>query len=241
MDTLSNNKESVEYKGHISVGAGICECCPNDGPLFKFIDIKMCAPCLDRELECQKDLKDPAKQAERLQAHRNLENVHLEHIRQENARLKVSTDIFNAKIKSIADLKKEIDSSEIENKNFTLAKVLNERYVHLNNLLHEHHGKIAEYENEQRAIQTFYNDFSKQLREEERKKLQLADLTYKPLPVVQKVKKETPKKKYDKTGIAAASMISGIPEQLIQMVCVARDITPEAAVMILKEQGLGKK
>lgn len=219
---------------------GICECCPNEGELFKFIDIKMCGDCYDREIEVQKTLQSTAP--ERVQAQHNLDNVHLEHVRQENAALKISSDIFNAKIKSIQELKEAIDNdASIENKNWTLASVLNERFQHLNNLLHVKRQEIVEAETEQRAIQTYYNDLSKKLRIEEREKLRLSDVTYKPLPVPVKVKKEAPKKKYDKTGIAAQSLLTGIPEQVIQMVCIARDITPEAAVMILKEQGLGKK
>ena len=241
MDILSS-PEPIDDGKPQPIDNGICESCPNEGARYKFIDIKMCWDCYSRELEFQKEIADPAKQAERLQAHKNIENIHLQHIREENAAIRISSDIFNAKIKSIQSLKEAIDADPtIENKNWALAQVLNERYVHLNDLLHGKRKEVAEAENEQRAIQTYYNDLSKKLRIEEREKLKLADLTYKPLPVPVKEKKEVKVKKYDKTGIAAAALMSGIQEALIQMVCVARDITPQAAVMILKEQGLGKK
>lgn len=240
MDTIPVPNTVKVLNGTVSHGE--CESCPNkDCKITKTGSIWMCDECIDKDTKAALAHQTPEKQEERLQGHKNVEAVLMQQIRDENSRLKVSADIFNAKIKSIDALKAEIDASPDENKNFTLARVLAERFAHLNNLLHEVRVQTTEYETEQRAIQTYYNDLSKKLREEERKKIQLADMTYKPAIVPVKVKKETPKKKYDKTGIAAASQLSGIPEQLIQMVCVARDITPEAAVMILKEQGLGKK
>lgn len=221
---------------------GNCDCCPADGVrLVKTPpNMWMCDECRAKEIAVAMQHQTPELQEERLQAHKNMENVHLMHVRQENAALKIATDIFNAKIKSIDSLKKAIDEdTTIENKHFTLAQVLGERFDRLTEILHSKRQEIVEAENEQRAIQSYYNELSKKLHTQEREKIKLADLTYKPeIRTESKPKPEPKAKNYDKTGIAAQALITGLSDVLIQMTCVGRNVTPEMAVKLLNEQNV---
>lgn len=218
---------------------GTCDSCPKENVTLRMVakNFHLCDECFAAHDAANKEIEATAD--ERVQAQRNVDNVYLNHVRQENAALRISSDIFNAKIKAISDLKKQIDEDPtIENKHYVLAQVLGERFAKLNDILFGLRKEVAEGENEQRAIQTFYNDLSKNLRESEREKIKLADLTYKPEVRVEKVVKEKPKLNWDKTGIKVESMRTGIPEQLIQMICLQHNLHPAAAVLKLNESGV---
>lgn len=219
----------MPINGEESVGT--CESCPNENVRIILCGtIWQCDTCRARDIAVALEHQTPEKQEARLA------NYHLEMIQKENASLRIQTDIFNAKMRGIHEVQDAINQDDkVVNKNYTIAQVIAERYKHLNGLIHDIDTQKTEYETEQRALQTFYNDLSKKLRAEEREKIKLQDLTYKPVEVPAKVKKIDKPKKWDKTGVAAASARYGIPEQLIQMTCAGRDITVDAAIMILKE------
>lgn len=224
---------------------GDCESCENkDTKLTKCGSIWYCDSCKQKDIDAAIAYQAPELQEERLQAHRNVENVHLEHIRNENASLRINTDIFNAKIKSINELKEGIDADASipdNQKHFVLAQVLGERFNKLNDLLHGLRQQTGDAENEQRAIQTYYNELSKKLREEERAKIRLADTKYKPEVRVEKPKPEPKKLNWDKTGVIVAAKASNLPEAVIQMMCMTKNITPAAAVMLILEAGVKAK
>lgn len=220
---------------------GNCAWCKvTDVEVISYIDVTVCNECFTKNEQLLAESRASADS--RVQANKNMENVHFEHLKMRDNSIRLSTDIFNAKIASITELKKAIDADDsIEQKHFKLAEVLNERYQRLTSVIFDKRQEVVEAENEQRAIQHYYNELSKKLKAEEREKIKLADLEYKPESAPVKVKATPKPKKYDKTGIAAQALLTGIPEVVIQMVCVQNDITPEAAVMLLKEKGLGKK
>lgn len=219
-----------------SESVGTCESCPNENVRLVLCGtIWQCDTCRANDIAVALEHQTPEKQEQRLQ------DYHLEQIKKENAALRIQTDIFNAKMQSIHDVQKAIEADpNVENKNYMVAQVIAERYKHLNGLIHDVDVQKTEYETEQRALQTFYNDLSKKLRTEEREKIKLQDITYKPIETVAKKKKEDKPKKWDKTGVAAAALKYKVPEQLIQMTCSANDITVEAAVMKLKEANIIK-
>jgi ribosomal protein L37AE/L43A len=217
-----------------TVSHGDCESCDNkDCKITKCGSIWECDECVAKDVAAAMAYQTPELQEERLQKHKEQEL--LDRIKKENAQIRIQADIFNAKLAAITELKKEIDAEpSIEKKNFALGRVLAERHAHLSELLFGLDAQKTEYENEQRAIQTYWVNLQKQLTQEEREKIKITDAGYKPVVIPQKIKKEAPKKNWDKTGVIAASQRSGIQEHLIQMTCQARNITPEAAVEILK-------
>lgn len=228
-----------------STKQGDCESCDNkDIKLIKSGSIWYCESCQQKDIDAALAYQTPELQEERLQAHKNVENVHLQHIRDENASLRINTDIFNAKIKSINELKEGIDKDEAipdNQKHFVLAQVLGERFNKLNDILHGLRKEVGDAENEQRAIQTYYNDLSKKLREEERNKIRLADTKYKPEVRVEKPKAEVKKLNWDNAGVIVAAKASMLPEPVIRMMCMTKNITPAAAVMLILEAGVKAK
>lgn len=150
--------------------------------------------------------------------------------------IQVVQDIHNAKIASIVELRKAIDAdSTIENKHFALASVLSERYQHLKIVVTQASTTIREAQSEQRAIQTYWNDLSKKLKLEEREKIKIADVQYRPPEKPVKSIKAPSLRKYDKAAIREAALQTGIPESRIQMVCTAKDCTPLDAVRFIRE------
>lgn len=214
-----------------------CEVCSRSGSLEPYIDMLFCADCIKKERDAQAELVRTAH--ERVEAERNRGNSVLALNKQIEAGIQISQDIFNSKMISIAELKTAIDNDpSIENKHFELSKVLDARFTHLAAVLLEVTEAQKQALNEQRAIQTFYTDLAKKLRGEEREQIKLKDLTYIPIPPKAVTTRKITVKKYDKAAIRSASDASKIPEQLIQMTCIGRNITPLEAVRILRESGL---
>lgn len=162
--------------------------------------------------------------------------------------INIQTDIFNAKTVSINALKLEIEKSGIENPHFELAKVLDARYKHLKDVIFSNRAQITDAENEQRAIQTHYNELAKKLRSEERTQLQLKDVNYKPsMPDLKKVKAPAVKQ-YDRDALVLWAgklelefpALKGLGLKTIQTLVVASNVKPEGAYNILKTMFLAK-
>jgi len=154
-----------------------------------------------------------------------------------DAQIKIQTDIFNAKTIAIHEIKKSIDEdpSIPENeKYFALAKHIETRFNNLVDIISGRRKEIVEAENEQRAIQTYYNELSKKLRAEERENIRLKDVTYRPIePKVAKTPKAPKIKKGPNLNeVKEACVQHGIPEAMamVQMVCVATGIGVEEAI-----------
>lgn len=158
-------------------------------------------------------------------------------------RIKIQTDIFNAETISINQVKQEIDANpEIpqSEKYSRLAAIVDDRFQKLTDVLFGLRKETTEAESKQRALQIFFNEFAKNLRKEEREKLRIQDQTY--------VVKEPPKtvkaptvKKYDKDEIKRTSSAHGIPEAVLQMLCVQFNCTPLEAVRKFNEAKAGLK
>lgn len=213
----------------------ICECCPNVGPCEVYLTMLMCSSCLTKQKELQAASESQAEA--RVLDYRNDSTTRLAEAKAIDLSIQVKSDVFNAETVSIIELKEIIDSNiEIpeEQKNFELAKVLTDRINGFKKAIFELNSEVIDKVTSQRAIQTYLNDLSNKLRSEEREKLKLADINYKPLP--QKVSKprESKVRKFDKTEIRKYALIAGVPESVIQMVCIAKNMTPEMAANTLK-------
>lgn len=135
-----------------------------------------------------------------------------------DAQVKISTDIFNAKTIAIHELKKAIDEDStvpVDKKYFELAKHIETRFNNLTEIIFGHRQEVLIAENEQRAIQTYYNELGKRLRQEEREQIRLKDVTYKPLEVKPtKTPKAPTVKKLNVDEIRKACIAAGIPDKV---------------------------
>lgn len=156
-----------------------------------------------------------------------------------DARIKISTDIFNAETISIAEIKKVIDEDEtITNKHFRLAQAIETRYRAFAKVVHDKTEEIIELETKQRALQTYFNTLGKELREHERQQLRLKDLQYKPKEPVKIVKPKKEKltvKTYDMGEIRAAAEKHGVMPNMVQIFCIQRKVNPEEAAILVKQ------
>lgn len=214
-----------------------CDCCTNGGPFVKFMSMKMCMDCYNK----QKAHMAPEAQNQRLETAREIANINLTVARETDAALTVRTDLFNASTTAILELKKLIDEDEtITNKPYALAEELKNRFNHFKQVIFKAQEEIIDATSNQRAIQSYLNQIANQLRAEEREKLKIADLNYKPNPVKPvssgpSEKTVRPRKpKFDKDELRKYARETGISEATIQMVCVAKGLTVEAAVKQIK-------
>jgi hypothetical protein len=192
-------------------------------------NLLMCAECLITQQAFEKQIVDGAE--ERVMASRIAAEA-----RQIDSNIKVSSDIFNAKTITIHKIKTAIDADpEVVNKNFALAQLIEERFIHLKDIIFSRRQEIVEAENEQKAIQVYYNDLAKRLRQEERDRIKLNDTQYKPLEPVIRKPKAINIKKFNKDEITRVAADTGISVVILQMLCVAKGLSPVDAARLYKE------
>ena len=157
--------------------------------------------------------------------------------------IKISTDIFNAKMLGIHELKNAIDQDTTipaDQKYFILAQTIDKRFTKLTEVIFGANETKLHAENEQRAIQTYYNELGKRLRGEEKEKIRLKDATYQPItkPDVQKTPK-APKIKSapNPNEVRAACVRANVPDAvaLVTMFMVAKKLTAEEAISTYKQ------
>jgi len=206
-----------------------CECCSNSGICDLYIDILMCQDCLEKENSHKR------QEPERAVAVMNINSI-IDNARRIDQTVQVRTDLFNAATVAIVDLKKAIDEDgSIENKHFALATELTTRFNHFKKVIFEMSEEIVEKQNQQRAIQSYLNTLSNQLRVEEREKLKLQDINYKP-ESPKPIKKSAPTvKKVSKIEIREMANKYNVPELAVQMLCVAKNLSPEDAAKSLQK------
>jgi hypothetical protein len=232
-DTIKCIRCDFDEKSHTD--RATCEACGNSGNCEIFAgNMLLCSECIEKEQIAQRENEKGA--LERVSDARNEANRKIEESRKVDTSIRIRADIFNAKTVAIVELKKSIDENpEIENKHFALAKELDTRFQHLKDIIFGLRAEVTEHENEQRAIQTYYNELAKRLREEEREKIKLQDVNYKPIEPKTIRKPRAPKvKKFDKVEVRKLAKESGFPEQAIQILCMAKNLTPIQAVDLLK-------
>lgn len=206
-----------------------CELCGNSGNMdVKSNDILMCQDCDYKDTRVRNDEELHERALEVQSRFKSIDST-----------LRVQTDIFNAKTIAINELKLAIglDSSiPADQKHFTLARMIDQRFQILKDLIFNRRQEISEAESEQRAIHAYYNELGKKLRTEERAAIRLKDAQYRPIEPLKISKPKTiTVKKYDKDAIRAAAKEHGFPEALLQMLCVAQGISVIDAVRALKE------
>ena len=159
--------------------------------------------------------------------------------RQIDTSVQTRADLFNAETLSIAQLFKAIDDdATIVNKPFAKATELQNRINLQKQVIFELNQRIVDEHSKQRAQQTSLNQLANQLRQEEREKLKIQDINYKPrdvrMPVTPKAIKLA-KKRIDKAELRKAAAELGIPEFTLQMIIVQKNLTVQQAFEMFKK------
>jgi hypothetical protein len=226
----------VKCKGPEVDHNATCECCTYEGPSCEiYMTMLMCPECLTKQKELQ--AKSEAEAETRVTEYRTESSARLIEAQKIDNAIQVKSDIFNAETVAIIELKNIIDADEsvaLDQKHFKLAQVLTDRVNGFKKAIFQLNTEVIDKINAQRAIQTYLNDLSNKLRVEEREKIKLADINYQPNPVKVSKPRESKVKKFDKADIRKWALFAGVPESVIQMVCVAKNVSPEEAANILK-------
>lgn len=201
---------------------GECEVCDKtDVSLTRhYGNMWFCDDCWSKEQAIQKEHQSPENQQKRVDAYR----ASVQTSRELDNKLELRTDLFNAATTAIIDLKKLVDDdTTIENKPYALASELLNRFNHFKEIIFKANEAIVEANNNQKAIQVYLNQMANTLRAEEREKLKLSDISYKPQPV-KTVKpagiKTSGLKKVNKEAVRALATELGVSEFTVQMVVV---------------------
>ena len=214
----TDNKCAKCHRDEIAHGSeATCDACPNIGPCELYHSLLLCAECMNKELQHN----SPESQ----------ENRVIEFRKQSiDQSIQVKSDLFNAEITSIESLRLSIaEDNSIENKHFELARLVKERIIHFQKIIFERNEQNVNDSTKQRASQSYLNDLANKLHSEEREKLKLSDITYKPNEVKITKPKIGPKKGFDKAEVRRIALECGMPESVIQMLCIAKNLTPQQA------------
>jgi len=166
------------------------------------------------------------------------ENQRIKEIKAIDYSVKVKDDIFNAETVSIIEVKEVIEKDESipsEKKHYALAEFLKHRHLEFSKLIFDEQNKINEDRNRQRAIQSYLNVLSGKLRNEEREKLQLEHIDYKPSEKPISKPKSITTIKFDKVELVKYANELGLPMSTIQTICVKKNMTPIQAAEHLKK------
>lgn len=230
--------------GDLTKKMGDCEACDSVDVSIKihYGNMWFCDECWKKELEAQAENMSPENVAIRLNEleKRNTEkdkmNETLRQAQMIDNSIQVKTDLFNAATVSIIELKNSIDSDDtVTNKPYTLAKELMDRFTHFKSTIFELNQRIIEAGNQQKAIQVYLNQLANTLRVEEREKLKIADISYK--PTATKISSPKPIKvstKLNKVELRKYAAELGISEFTLQMIVVQKGITVDAAAKMLR-------
>ncbi|MCI0617566.1 hypothetical protein L0244_31720 [bacterium] len=212
-----------------------CEVCPNKGPVeIRYGNILMCESCWIKEQTTLREIMKPENQQRRVDAM----HAAMDASRSIDAKVQVREDLFNSATVSIIELKKIIDENPaITNKPYALAEELRNRFETFKRAIFEANEKVIEATNNQKAIQVYLNTLANQLRQEEREKLKLSDINYKPTEHHPRQTKAPTIRKpsFNKIEIARYAKELGVSEFTLQMLCVAKGIPVEAAAKLLKQ------
>jgi hypothetical protein len=201
----------------------------------------MCDSCWTKEQSLKADMMKPENQLKRVQAMNHAAAVSLIASRAIDSSITTRSDVFNAETTSIIELKKIIgDNSEITNKPYALAVELKNRLDQYKKAIFDASEIVIENTNKQKAVQIYLNNFSNQLRAEERAELKIADITYNPQPVkstsVKKISTGKSTTKVDLAELKKYAIELGISEFTLRSFMLGRPGTSvkDAADMIKK-------
>ena len=195
-----------------------CESC-NNPPSRLFTGMWLCETCISKETETLSKIEEIAKEKYNI-----------------NTTVSVRSDLFNAITESIESIKKQIDSdTSIENKSFALALAIQAKIQQTKRAIFDLNEQVMIENTRQRAQQEYLNTLANTLRKEERDKLHMQDITYKPKPILAPVRSSTIKKaRLNMVELKQYADELGINQFTLQAYVVSKGLTLEAAVIELR-------
>ena len=222
-----------EYPEYAHSNEAECESCGNNGPCEIVDSILMCANCQSRNNEINLELAELEKNKI------NPADILIKSIEIDNS-IQIRSDFFNSRTASIESLRLAIEADDTiptDKKHFELAQRLDNRFKHLRDvLMPEKKIEIEAIASEQKAIQVYLNTLASSLRKEEREKLRLSDISYKPQPVSKPKVPRAPSKKIDKAELKKYAAELGINEYTLQVFVISKNITVAEAASVIREQ-----
>lgn len=204
----------------------------------------LCAECYAKEEQGQRDIADTKKQEERVrasvqatldeQARQRIESgisagfIPIDSVltlaRETDQSIEIITDVFNAKTVALVEVMNAIDADDsIQNKAYAKTEFSVNRIQWLKKAIFENRQQLIEWENELKAHHVHVNELAKKLKEEEREKLKIADITYQPQPTkvtkprsVATTTTRKVTKKFDKEAAAKAAARADITVEVIR-------------------------
>lgn len=241
-----------KYKEIDHTNRATCECCGNTGTCdIVYGNVLMCLDCQDKEAKAQAELKATAESRVEQSRQDTDARAKVSKAQQIDHSIQIIQDIFNAETVAIVEIRDAIDNdASITEKHFTLAKSLEDRHTHFQSIIDAARDTLTEAQSKQRAIQQYYNELANKLRVEEREKIKLKDVNYKPIEKAKVSKPKAPSvKKLDKaelirTANSIAKEFPQVPVNLImpnlQTLVISKNMTLEAAANVLKGMFGGK-
>ena len=203
----------------------VCDACPNVGELNVCNGMALCRECIAKEIETSL----PSVPASEITPSNNdYINPVVQMSKDIDNSIRVSTDLFNAATPAIVELKAAIDNDANippDKKRYELAKVLLDRFNLHKKAIFEMQANIVEEHTNQKAIQLYLNGLATKFQAEEREKLKIADINYKP-EVVKELKPKVSKPKSTKitsAEIKAACAQFGVDEFMVRMTITAQN------------------
>lgn len=218
--------ESGNICNGLSSQHGECDCCTNQDKLIQFRRMNICSDCYQKEISGAHTSQE-------------LDKVTIALAQKIDQSIQLSTDAFNAQTVSINELKNAIENDEsIPNKPYTLAAELLQRFENFKTIMFDAQKRVIDSQNNMKAIQVYLNNLAVSLRTEEREKLKISDINYKPLETKPKTIKVgtigAPKKKFTQVEVIRVARELNVAPATIQMLCVAKNITPSEAGELIK-------
>lgn len=205
-----------------------CEVCDDHkGPLQVFRTILMCQACRQKEQEAIANNEASAEQRVVEQRESFVKRQAADMMKELDASITIRTDYFNADIPSVMSIKAIIDADEtyatVDAKRFALALAIRERFEKDKKILFEVREVETKIASTMRAMQSYMSDLASTMKAEERAKLQLENINYKPTPpkVDKQPKPISVKAKIDKHAMREMAAKHGIPEAALQMLAVS--------------------
>ena len=215
-----------------------CEVCGNVGLVdLMYGSILMCQSCFEKERDLAKQNTRPEIVAARLnQARLDSLNQALSEARQVDESIKVSSDLFNADTIAIVERKKLIDANNsIENKPYFLAEELLNQFRINTKVIFEKNDELIKLNNQQKAIQVYLNNLANQLRQEEREKLKIQDINYKPeKPQIKRQVSPRTSPKLDMSELRRVANEIGVSVMFVQQFVVSKGISPDEAGKMIR-------
>ncbi len=214
----------------------VCEACSNVGNLNPCNNMALCRDCIAKEVENTL----PSVPTNELVTAEPLSNLTLQMSKQIDSSITVSSDLFNAATVPIMEIKAAIDADTTianDKKHYRLAEVLLERFnTHKAAIFAMQQKIVAEHSN-QRAIQQYLNNLAHKLQGEEREKLKISDINYKP-EVVKEIKpkvKAAKAVKFTDKEIKSICAQMNVAEFMVRMTIMAKQCSLlEAVAMVVQ-------